>query len=210
MPQGTAKPSRFEISQRAPFINSIHSVYSGSLVHVDHRGPISMRGIMDLSREADSVPLATGDQFRMHLILGDANMSGWAAWMKMGMTGIVLRMIEDLYITDVPILALPVDALHQISRDPTCQVAVELADHRTATAIDIQRRYLELAQQYFAQFSANDEECAIVDEWQHALDEYRWRGYGCARQSVGLGVQAATDAEHSRPAGQVAGSRPRQ
>lgn len=171
IPLGVDHPARFEISQRARFITAIHSAYSARTHTIDRRGPISLRGIVDLSREAEAAPLAGGDYFRLHLILGDANPSGWATWMKLGMTGIVLRMIEDLYLADVPTLENPIEALHAISRDPSCRTTVQLTDNRSASAVEIQRHFMEQASRYLRQFGASAEEQEILAQWRLALDD---------------------------------------
>ena len=82
---------------------------------------------------------------RLHVILGDANCSEIAIYLKHGMTSLVLAMIEAGELTDVPQLANPVQALHDISHDPTLKAVVELFDGRTITALDLQGQYLAAA-----------------------------------------------------------------
>jgi len=155
---GQAQRPFFELSQRAAFVNCVVSEET-----------TQSRGIINLGREGE--PLAEGNYRRLHLIVGDANLSGWATWMKLGTTGILLRMIEDLYIGEVPLLQYPVAALRAISRDPTCRAVVPLRDGRRVTAIDLQWRYYELADRYVEQFGCSDEENTVMDAWGQALED---------------------------------------
>jgi proteasome accessory factor A len=155
---GSDQPPVFQISQRADFIETVVS-----------KETRSERAIVNLGREEE--PLAAGNYRRLHLILGDSNLSGWATWMKLGTTGIVLRMIEDLFIGDIPLLADPVAALRQISHDPTCRAPIPLRDGRTMSPIDIQWHYYDLAEEYLDGFGFSVEEEAILEAWGQALED---------------------------------------
>ena len=56
---------------------------------------------------------------RLHVIVGDANMSEIATYLKIGTTAIVLAMIEDDALGEDWLLANPVAAIRQVSHDPT-------------------------------------------------------------------------------------------
>jgi Pup amidohydrolase len=85
---------------------------------------------------------------RLHVIVGDANMSEVATYLKVGTTAIVLAMIEDNEIGDEWLLASPVPAIRQVSHDPTLQRTILLRDGRRATAIEIQWGLYERARKY--------------------------------------------------------------
>lgn len=148
----------FGLSQRADFISAVAS-----------KETTSDRAIVNLGREGE--PLSPGGYRRLHLIIGDSNISGWATWMKLGTTGLLLRMIEDLYLDDVPLVADPVGAVREISNDLSCSRAVPLRDGGRMTALEIQWYYYETACDYVAQFGASDEEQDVLDEWEQALDD---------------------------------------
>jgi proteasome accessory factor PafA2 len=82
---------------------------------------------------------------RLHVIVGDANMAEWATFLKMGATSLVLALIENQAISEDLRLADPVAEMHAVSHDPTLTHRVTLADGRTMTAIEVQRRYLTAA-----------------------------------------------------------------
>jgi proteasome accessory factor A len=148
----------FEISQRASFIELTVS-----------KETTKERAIVNLGRENE--PLSTDNYRRLHLILGDANLSGWATWIKLGTTGILLRMIEDLFVVNIPLLRDPVVALQAISRDSECRTAVPLRNGQMATALDIQWHYYELADTYLERFGCSAEEDALMDAWSKALED---------------------------------------
>ena len=94
-------------------------------------------------------PHADPDRFRrLHVIIGDANMSEVCTYVKLGATALVLSMIEDGFLPEPPQLADPVRALHAVSHDLTCARPLALKDGRTATPIEIQWHYLEHAKKY--------------------------------------------------------------
>jgi Pup amidohydrolase len=88
---------------------------------------------------------------RLHVIVGDANMSQSATLIKLGATAIVLSMIEDAAMgTKQMAINDPVRALRAVSHDPTLKQRVELHDGRTATALELQWEYLSLARDWAA------------------------------------------------------------
>ena len=85
---------------------------------------------------------------RLHVIVGDANMSEVATYLKVGTTSIVLAMIEDDEIGTDLALANPVSAIRQISHDPSLTRTVLLRDGRRVTALELQWSLLERAKKY--------------------------------------------------------------
>ncbi len=147
---------RFHLSQRAEFIEAIVS-------HDTTRN----RAIINWGREKE--PLASSGFRRLHLIIGDSNMSGWSTWFKLGTTGLLLRLIEDLCVMDAPLLADPVAALRQVAADPQCSQTILLRDGRKMTAHEIQWQYYEAICDYVEKFGSSSEEEELLDEWEQAL-----------------------------------------
>jgi proteasome accessory factor A len=85
---------------------------------------------------------------RLHVIVGDANMSEVATYLKVGTTLIILAMIEDDQLGDDLLLANPVSAIRHISHDPTLRRAVAMRDGRRATPLEVQWGLLERARKY--------------------------------------------------------------
>lgn len=104
---------------------------------------------------------------RLHMLFGESNQNEFAYALKVGTTLIALRLAEEGRIPESMIVAQPLIALRQVSRDPSYQWKVEMLDGSTSNAIDIQRQYLELAQAY------RDESEQInwtLDNWASILD----------------------------------------
>jgi proteasome accessory factor PafA2 len=85
---------------------------------------------------------------RLHVIVGDANMSEVATFVKVGATALVLAMIEDDALGDELLLANPVAAIRQVSHDPTLARTILLRSGRRATALEIQWALVERARKY--------------------------------------------------------------
>jgi proteasome accessory factor A len=85
---------------------------------------------------------------RLHVIVGDANMSEVATYLKVGTTAIVLAMIEDDVLGADLLLAQPVHSIRQVSHDPTLTRTIPLRSGRRATALELQWELLERAQKY--------------------------------------------------------------
>ncbi|MEX2588356.1 MAG: depupylase/deamidase Dop [Actinomycetota bacterium] len=115
-------------------------------------------------------PHADAEKYRrLHVIIGDANMSEISTFLKTGTTALVLSMIEDAFITADLRIEDPVKALKKISQDPTCTAAFELADGRTVTAIDLQWEYLSWAKKYVADQDTADVTSSVLSRWEQVL-----------------------------------------
>jgi proteasome accessory factor PafA2 len=89
---------------------------------------------------------------RLHVIVGDANLSEVSTYLKLGCTALVLAMIEDDWFTRAGerefTLSSPVAAMRRVSYDMTLRHPLELADGRRMTALEIQWEHLDLARKY--------------------------------------------------------------
>ena len=151
----SGKP-QFFISQRA---QHIHEKTSSSTT--------SSRSIINTRDE----PHADAEKYRrLHIIVGDSNMSEYATYLKVGVAALVLTMIEDGYTVSGMELEDPVKAIREVSRDPTLKKKVRLDDGRQLTAIEIQRVYLERAYDYLS-FNSHDPVLDdILAKWTRVLD----------------------------------------
>lgn len=105
---------------------------------------------------------------RLHLLFGESNQSEYAYALKVGTTSLVLQLLEDDLVPSDLVLAQPLIALREVSRDPTYKWPVLLLDGTVIGAVDLQRRYLELAQKYRGQ---SDQTNWVLDEWAATLDQ---------------------------------------
>ena len=148
-------PVAFQISQRADHI--VTEIYQWIQFS---------RAIINTRDE----PLADHSKYRrLHLLVGDSNMSEYASALKIGTTAMVLNLLERKIFPQDLGLGDPVWALKEISRDPTHKWILDRHNGRTISAIDIQREYLELAQKHL---SGMDEESDwVLVEWERTLND---------------------------------------
>ncbi|MFF4581354.1 Pup--protein ligase [Streptomyces sp. NPDC001389] len=91
-------------------------------------------------------PHADAERYRrLHVIVGDSNMSETTMLLKVGATDLVLRMIEAGTVMRDLTLENPIRAIREVSHDVTGQRKVRLASGREASALEIQREYYEKA-----------------------------------------------------------------
>lgn len=85
---------------------------------------------------------------RLHVIVGDANLSQVATFLKVGTTALVLAMVEDQAIDRVFEFDDPVAAIRQVSHDLSLAQPLPLVDGTTITALEVQWELLRMAQAY--------------------------------------------------------------
>ncbi|MBW3557049.1 MAG: proteasome accessory factor PafA2 [Actinobacteria bacterium] len=86
---------------------------------------------------------------RLHVIVGDANLSEISTYLKVGVTAIILSMIEDDVFGERDFtLAAPVQAIRRVSYDRSLTAPLELARGGTITALGIQWELFDLARKY--------------------------------------------------------------
>ena len=113
---------------------------------------------------------------RLHLLVGDSNMSEYATALKIGTTSLLLTAIEtfhEMHGEKLPLpgfeLADPVYAIRHISRDSTFTWRIELKSGKTISAIDLQREYLNFVQTLVTE---RDEETEwVLSAWESILND---------------------------------------
>jgi proteasome accessory factor A len=150
-----AGKAHYFISQRA---QHIHEKTSSSTT--------SSRSIINTRDE----PHADAEKYRrLHIIVGDSNMSEYSTYLKVGTTALVLGLVEEGRGMSGVELEDPVRSIRDISRDLTMKKKIRLEDGRELTAIEIQRIYLEQAARY-AEGLDEPEATEIVKLWASVLD----------------------------------------
>lgn len=88
-------------------------------------------------------PHATAEQFRrLHVIVGDANLADLSTALKVGMTSLVLKLIETGRAPELSLVS-PVSAIRRISHDPTLRITVPTAGGQDLTGLDVLAIYRE-------------------------------------------------------------------
>ena len=116
-------------------------------------------------------PHADAERYRrLHVIVGDSNMSETTTLLKLGATDLVLRMIEANVVMRDLTLENPIRAIREISHDITGRRKVRLANGREASALEIQTEYFTKARD-FATRRGLDEGVVkkVLDLWERTL-----------------------------------------
>ncbi len=117
-------------------------------------------------------PHADAERYRrLHVIVGDSNMSEVATYLKIGTTALVLDMIEDGFFDKDWSLQSPVQAIRDISHDPTLREPIKLKDGRTITPLQLQMDYLEHALRYLDTIDPDPITKDVVARWQYTLEK---------------------------------------
>jgi proteasome accessory factor A len=145
-------------------------------------------------------PHADAERFRrLHVIVGDSNMSEYATYLKVGATSILLRMLEDpgTVLRDLT-LENPIRAIREISHDLTCRRKVRLANGREASALDIQSEYLNRALRYRDSHGFSPQEDRALDMWEHCLKGLEADPYSLGRECDWVAKHQLIDAYRAR------------
>lgn len=117
-------------------------------------------------------PHADAEEFRrLHVIVGDTNMSEYATFLKVGTAACILRMLEDRpeMFRDLT-LENPIRAIREISSDMTCRRLVRLKNGKEMSALDLQSYFLNLAIEFEASHRFDDLETAALREWLTVME----------------------------------------
>src|SRR5882672_3468972 len=116
-------------------------------------------------------PHADAERYRrLHVIVGDSNMSETTTMLKVGSTDLVLRMIEAGVVMRDMTMENPIRAIREISHDMTGRRKVRLANGRDASALDIQNEYLTKARDFVDRRELHSKTIdAALDLWERGL-----------------------------------------
>ena len=122
---------------------------------------------------------------RLHVIVGDANLAEVPTYLKMGMTSLVLSLIEaGVDLSDLS-LVKPVDQLHQVSHDWALQHKIELADGRSMTALEVQLTYAQRCAEFCEReygSDLDDQSADVLARWFDLLDRLTRDPMSCATE----------------------------
>ena len=145
----------FQISQRADYIET-----TVSLETTLNRGIINTR----------DEPHTGSDWARMHVIIGDANLSEFATFLKIGTTALVLDAVgAGVDFSDIALYE-PVTAVREISRDLECTHPVRLYGNREMTAVQIQQEIRNRVTEALADSLVGHDQL-VLDVWGDILDD---------------------------------------
>ena len=115
-------------------------------------------------------PHADAERFRrLHVIVGDSNMSETTTLLKVGATDLVLRMIEARAMMPDLTLDNPIRAIREVSHDMTGRSRIRLAVGREMTALEIQYEYLARAREFTSRNGLDPISERVLEMWERAL-----------------------------------------
>jgi proteasome accessory factor A len=115
-------------------------------------------------------PHADAERFRrLHVIVGDSNMSETTSLLKVGTTDLVLRMIEAGVVMRDLTLENAIRAIREVSHDVTGRKTVKLANGREASALDIQQEYFTKARDFVARRGGDATTERVLELWERTL-----------------------------------------
>jgi Pup amidohydrolase len=129
-------------------------------------------------------PHADADKYRrLHVIIGDANLSEISTYLKVGTTALVLAMIEEKALTADLGISDPVGELKQVSHDPSLKHRIKLRDGRRLSALDLQWAFLERASAFVERQGVDDEQTTdVLARWESILDRLGRDPMECAEE----------------------------
>jgi proteasome accessory factor A len=131
-------------------------------------------------------PHADADKYRrLHVIIGDANLSEISTYLKVGTTALVLWMIEAKALTPDLGIADPVTELKAVSHDPALVHLMRLRDGRRLTALDLQWAYYERTRSFVESRYGDDLDeitVDVLDRWEGVLERLGRDPMLCAQE----------------------------
>ena len=123
-------------------------------------------------------PHADPEEYRrLHVIVGDSNMSQTTTNLKVCSTEMILQLIEIGQINDEFNIENPIRTLRNISSDLTFSKKFRLSNGKEVTALNLQEHYLEsvINSSIYSEFKANEYYRKAIDLWENFLN--------CAKQN---------------------------
>ena len=153
----SSTPVKFQLSQRADHI--VNDIYQWVQFN---------RAIINARDE----PLADYRKFRrLHLLIGDSNMSPFANALKVGTTACALTLLEEGRFPRGLILEDAVVSTREVSHSPDGPWLVRLENGKTIEALDVQWRFLDAAGKHL---QGRDPEIDwLLENWSFTLESLR-------------------------------------
>ncbi len=127
---------------------------------------------------------------RLHVIVGDSNMSTTTSLLRYGSTDLVLRMIEAGVPIDDFELENPIAAIRQISHDITGRATVRTRGGDDFTAVEIQRGILQRVSRFVTERGAHHERVGdVLELWERALEAVETGDYGLIDQDIDWAIK---------------------
>ena len=156
LPGGGRAPARYVFSQRA---DQMEDAVSSATTRA--------RPLINTRDE----PHADAELYRrMHVIVGDSNIAQGSTLLKVGAMDLLLDYLEEGgSLADLQ-LAIPMRAIRDTCHDLTGSVALELADGRTMTPVDLQTEHLARVSEHARNLDLTELQRHVLDLWERGLE----------------------------------------
>ena len=155
--ENRGSPCDYQISQRSDFFET--EVALDTMVK---------RPIINTRDE----PHADREKYRrLHVIVGDSNLCEVSTYLRVGVTSIVLGLIEDGGITKNVSLTDPVRVIKEVSHDIDCKRQYPMERGGRMTAVQVQQEFLEMALRYFSSRAVDPVIKDVLVRWEAVLTQ---------------------------------------
>ncbi|HUW55374.1 MAG TPA: proteasome accessory factor PafA2 family protein [Planctomycetota bacterium] len=169
----SGKEADFQMSARADFcecLTAAQTMFDRPIVNARDEG------LCGPSHPLKNESTLDGKLARLHVIFFDNTLCHVSTLLKVGVTQLVLAMIEQQIILPHLILDDPLSAVKSFSRDPDLDVRVRLVSGRRLTAVELQTEICDRVEKFVASGRAKGivpHAGKIVATWRRVLDQLR-------------------------------------
>lgn len=166
----------------------------GAVYNVSQRADHIWEGVSSATTRSRPIintrdePHADAERYRrLHVIVGDSNMSETTTMLKLGSADLVLRLLESGRTMRDLTLENPIRAIREMSQDQTGRRVVRMANGKSMSSLDIQSEYFERVRSFADAAGLLDEPDGVpartVELWGRAI------------KSIGAGDLSQVDTE---------------
>jgi proteasome accessory factor A len=194
-----------QLESLLPFLISRQLIAGAGKVLLTPRGPIysfSQRadhmweGVSSATTRSRPIintrdePHADADSYRrLHVIVGDSNMSEITTMLKVATMDLVLRVMEEVNGLPKIVLENPMRAIRDISHDLTGRATVTLEDGRTLTALELQREYLAVVTAFAQQHEVSVIHKRAIELWERTLNAIESQNFSTIDREIDWAIK---------------------
>jgi proteasome accessory factor A len=135
-------------------------------------------------------PHADSESYRrLHVIVGDSNMSEMTTMLKVASMEFVLRMLESGFLKRDFTLDNPIRAIRDVSHDITGRGVITLSSGQTMTALELQGEYLRLAKEFSKDHDLSAIEQQALELWERVLVAIETENYSLINKDIDWAIK---------------------
>ena len=135
-------------------------------------------------------PHADSESYRrLHVIVGDSNMSEMTTMLKVASMEFVLRMLESGFLKRDFTLDNPIRAIRDVSHDISGRGVITLSSGQTLTALELQSEYLRLAKEFSNDHDLSAIEKQALELWERVLIAIETENYSLINKDIDWAIK---------------------